>query len=312
MNCKDFREIADSYLSDELLVETNHEVLRHLETCADCRQELNIRREWRETLRSAVRNAPQSRINEGFMMRLRANLRTQATRPNFWEKLSASWLIVAPTFAVLLVLASLTFFALRENSLSNNNLTATKQTPLPTIEATETDELKNSAVKIAYRELAEKAVGDHENCALKFNLAEKPISLREAAAKFGKFNQGIDRAVINSLRQVFSDKVEFLEAHSCVFGGKRFAHIILRYQNQVVSVVVTESENTAGANSETANGAEAITCQPSGEGLQVACFKTAKYAIFVVSGLSESDNLTLARTISPAVRRHIAQAERRA
>ena len=35
MRCEDFREIADSFLSDELLVETNHEVVRHLEDCED-------------------------------------------------------------------------------------------------------------------------------------------------------------------------------------------------------------------------------------------------------------------------------------
>ena len=44
MQCCDLREVADSYLSDELLVETNHEVIVHLEACADCHRELSARR----------------------------------------------------------------------------------------------------------------------------------------------------------------------------------------------------------------------------------------------------------------------------
>src|SRR5262245_24724224 len=53
MECRRFRDIADSYLSEELLVETNHEVLRHLESCPTCRAELAARRQVRRVLRSA-------------------------------------------------------------------------------------------------------------------------------------------------------------------------------------------------------------------------------------------------------------------
>ena len=38
--CEKIRGYLDSYISNELLVETNHEVLRHLEGCPDCREEL--------------------------------------------------------------------------------------------------------------------------------------------------------------------------------------------------------------------------------------------------------------------------------
>ena len=87
MNCKDFREIADSYLSDELLVETNHEVLRHLENCADCRQELSTRRDLRERLRLSVKNSAISQINPAFATRLKANLQAAAER----QKTAWSW-----------------------------------------------------------------------------------------------------------------------------------------------------------------------------------------------------------------------------
>ena len=53
MQCRDVRELADSFLSEQLLVETNHELLRHLETCPDCRADIAGRRALRDGLRAA-------------------------------------------------------------------------------------------------------------------------------------------------------------------------------------------------------------------------------------------------------------------
>ena len=88
MRCQEFREMMDSYLSDELLVETNHEVLRHLENCAACRSELAARRELRARVRSAVKSSPETQINSAFAARLQTNLRAAALeRPTVWEKI---------------------------------------------------------------------------------------------------------------------------------------------------------------------------------------------------------------------------------
>lgn len=80
MLCRDFREIACSFLDDELLVETNHEVIRHLETCADCNRELAARREMRVKLRAAIAHAPELQMRDGFVERVRAQIRGQSTR----------------------------------------------------------------------------------------------------------------------------------------------------------------------------------------------------------------------------------------
>ena len=57
MQCRDVRELADSFLSEQLLVETNHELLRHLETCPDCRADIAGRRALRDRLRAAFARA---------------------------------------------------------------------------------------------------------------------------------------------------------------------------------------------------------------------------------------------------------------
>ena len=67
--CEKTRKYLDSYISNELLVETNHEVLRHIENCPACAAELDARTQLRKRLKSAVnaQNVPpdlQVRIRE--------------------------------------------------------------------------------------------------------------------------------------------------------------------------------------------------------------------------------------------------------
>ena len=42
-DCRQMRELMDSYISGELTVESNHDVLRHVERCEACRSELERR-----------------------------------------------------------------------------------------------------------------------------------------------------------------------------------------------------------------------------------------------------------------------------
>ena len=56
--CEKTRRYMDAYISNELLVETNHEMLRHLETCPACSAELETRGRLRSRLKSAVQNQP--------------------------------------------------------------------------------------------------------------------------------------------------------------------------------------------------------------------------------------------------------------
>ena len=78
MQCREFREIADSYLGEELLVETNHEVLRHLDTCAACRAELEERRQLRTRVKAAFAADSSLQPQDEFVERLSNELRHSA------------------------------------------------------------------------------------------------------------------------------------------------------------------------------------------------------------------------------------------
>jgi anti-sigma factor RsiW len=56
--CERIRQYLDSYLSNELLVETASEVVRHLESCEACSRDLESRLRVRDALQRAVANRP--------------------------------------------------------------------------------------------------------------------------------------------------------------------------------------------------------------------------------------------------------------
>jgi anti-sigma factor RsiW len=63
-DCRRVRELMDSYLSSELTVESNHDVLRHLERCDACRAELAARQRARVLLIESFGPAPDGRALE--------------------------------------------------------------------------------------------------------------------------------------------------------------------------------------------------------------------------------------------------------
>ena len=264
VRCHDFQELADSYLSDELLVETNHDVIRHLETCADCRRELAARRNLRDKLRSGFESAPDLQMRKEFEARLTTQLRDVAlsrTRTSVGKYVAIA--------ASLVIVAALGFIVVQQR--------------------------ERSQMAAA---LVESAVGDHRDCALNHRLDEKSIDLDEAGRKY-------DRAYINLVSAVMAEGrlpagVELVEAHSCVFKSRRFGHVILRYQHQLVSVLVTsiDPKDHSGPTDVQADG------------FQLAHFETTRHAVFVVSGLSEAQNRSIAEAIEPLVSRHIRDAER--
>ena len=81
MQCRDVRELADSFLSEQLLVETNHELLRHLDTCPDCRADIAGRRALRDGLRAAFARAEGLRPRPEFAAELLATLRPGTAAP---------------------------------------------------------------------------------------------------------------------------------------------------------------------------------------------------------------------------------------
>lgn len=294
MNCRDFDEIADSYLSDELLVETNHDLIRHLEHCRDCREMLAERRELRGRLQGAVMQAGESQIDPAFSVRVRESLRSSMGRRG---RSFAGMRFAFSGLAVLL----LAVLGIALILMSGRKTVEQAVQPSDPAAANLIIPPEGTRVVPAFLvEVSRDAFDDHKNCALAHKLKELPISLEKAARTVDAVNLGFDRGVMDALRERFGNDAKLIKAHYCVINGRYFTHVVVALANRTTSVLLTRQTDAER------DSAEPMPCGSDGD-LSAACFSSGGYAVFVVSDSLESETLQVANTISGAVVRHISR-----
>jgi anti-sigma factor RsiW len=226
MDCRDVRELADSFLSEQLLVETNHELLKHLETCSDCRGDIGERRALRDKLRAAFVQAEDLGPRPEFAAELRTLLR--ASQPGITRRsvLQSWW-----TLAAGLALAAGGGLFVR-NTNARSRLAA----------------------------LAREAAGDHQHCAVSFSLAERPIPLEDAGRQYGA-----PYAALATFEPVAVDgPLEMLARHACVYQGRRFGHVVFRYRGALTSLLVTDAPPPTAPELERSDAGPAVASLPAG------------------------------------------------
>src|SRR5215471_2540718 len=266
MNCRDVREMADSFLCEELLTETNHEILRHLDTCPLCRTEIEARRRLRGALRDAFNRAPELQPSVDFRNRLRDQLSEVSlhrARPWAW---SGRWLALAAGIVLAVGVAGVVF-------------------------------MKRSAVPA--EALAQDAVGDHQNCALKYRLVRAPVPLEEAAQQFDSAYRVLLSAPPDDISTP-GGVARVTERHSCAYGAHRFGHVIMEYRGRVVSLLMTADDGMGNA------GQDAIPHvigRPL-NGLSVVSVSGTRHAILLVSDLESGELARLSSAVAvPLTRR---------
>lgn len=257
MECRDVRSLADAYLSGELLVETTQALVQHLERCPACRADLGSRRRLRGALRAAFESAPDLRPRPEFLRELESRLRHQASAGQRagWR----SWLVAAACVALAVGVGSGGLMWVAERSLA---------------------------------ELAHLAAGDHQNCALKFSLPERPVSLTEAArfdAAFGR----LDTVALDG-RAPGGEPIEYVERHACVYLGQRFAHVVVRYKGTPVSLLVAEQDARDRWLWPATRDARPVA---GDDRFSTVSFRSADRRVFVVSTLPSRDVLVVANAL---------------
>ena len=272
MNCRDVREVADSFLCEELLTETNHEILRHLDTCPSCRTELHARRRLRGALRTAFNRAPELQPAGEFADRLRDQLRQAAVHRHRSWALSRRRLALAAGLVLAAGVAAVVFL----------NRSWAPAEPL-----------------------AQDAIGDHRNCALKYRLVRNPVPLEEAAQRF----DSAYRLLLDAPPDAISTPdgpVRVVERHSCEYGAHRFGHVILQYRGRVVSLLVTVSDRTTAVTA-SAEAIPHVIGHPI-EGLSVVSVDGSRHAIMLVSDLEKNELRQLAKIVSVPLAQRLADA----
>ncbi len=247
MNCREFDEIADSYLSNELLVETNHDFISHLRNCGDCRTALAELREFRLRVRSAGRSA--SAMDPALRVRIRERVYANAAaRPG-------RILVPSLAFAALIgaVVAGFAVFSLRYSP----------------IDKTAGDTYLTQGADLF--EALHSAVGNHKDCGLKFG--SQPA--KEIKPDYAKLKADYE-------------ELEYVEEHDCIFSGKKYSHVIFRNGPKLISVLKSPADHRRGS--------ATIVSIPL-DSFQLAEFESGDQTVFVISDLSESENLHFARRV---------------
>jgi hypothetical protein len=139
--------------------------------------------------------------------------------------------------------------------------------------------------------LAREAAGDHQNCAVKFNLAERPIPLEEAGRRYGAPYAALATFALPAL----NEPLETLDRHACVYQGRRFGHVVFRYRGSLTSLLITEGAAAAVPELVSDQLSPAVASLPAGH-----------YLGFIVSDLDPHDVLRLAQTLAEPLSQHLA------
>ncbi len=266
MNCNEFRELVDSYLSDELLTETNHRVLTHIEDCKDCSDETETRQLVRVRLRTAILNCEEFQVDDEFCNRMKVKVSGTQFRGRFFR--NTGFIAAA---ASILIVATIGFWLF----------------------AGQQGVIQQVAVNgIGSEAIVNAAVGDHQQCAVKGNRkAHKPLA--SSNPQYAGFAEVVTPVVKDNLSEC-----EMVSAHACNFEGTEFAHLVFNNEGKMVSILVTDR------NSKDERVESATSVFPKGSGFQVAKFETNKHEVIVVSELNNSLNLDLTKGLQVPITKH--------
>ncbi|MCW5960633.1 MAG: zf-HC2 domain-containing protein [Pyrinomonadaceae bacterium] len=277
MKCQDFRELIDSYLCDELLTETNHEVLRHIEHCRDCRNVTEERRGFRSRMRGAVLNSGEYTICDRFRADLHARLRAAAV-PAQSSKSFFLFRGFIPALAAAAVLLFAVVFGFWVVDRSENGV------PSASIDN-----------KVYPQRIQQIALGDHKNCAVKYDLKEAPVEIDLATPQFAHLKQ----TVLVPLKEKFGT-CNFVESHICKYEGQEFTHLVFDYDQKTMSVLMIDLENYGALKPN-----QIATL--SDQGYQVAHFDIENKAVFVISDLPPQKNSLAAEVLEEPLRKQFGQ-----
>lgn len=291
MNCREFKELSDSYLSNELLIETNHSMIHHLESCANCREELAQVRTHRQQLISAVHNEDGSKIDPMFSVKLKAALRSQGIQRGTSYS-SFIRFAFAGVLGALLVGISASLLQERPPQLD----VVLNPKGANVANSNNSDRSESPA---SFERVRNDALDDHKDCALSHRLEERPIKLSEASVRYDIAYRDIERTVVDALESKFGNELKLLRAHYCLINGRAFAHMIVEHEKKIVSVLMTRGE--ANGNNERHAPTD---CGNEGP-IKVACFRAERFDVFVISELGSEANLSIADSIAEPVADHV-------
>lgn len=271
--CGRVLRVLDSYLANELTVESNHEILEHLERCSACREELAAREHLRRTVRRVAREEPGPA--DGLEERLRRRLRETPSQGR----------------------ARLPIFLLAAAALLATGIGISRLTPT---------RAAISPVAFAAREDVVVAISTQLKCTLGHHWAGPPPSQEELVERAGP---AYEPALLEMAQALPHFRV--LEAHRCGAGGT-VLHFVLRSEEDptprgLVSVLVTKDggqfpAGAAGQALRMATGEVVEVASGTASGFHVLAARHSGKTLAVIAwgGVPLEDRTSMLKAFVPA------------
>ena len=278
--CEETRKYLDSYVSSELLVETNHELLRHLETCAACSAEADARVRLRTRLKAAVQ--VQS-VPPELQARVRECIRDHESRHAF----GGGWARWAMAAAASLVLGAGLWMNYRRERMP---------------ELADRPGQKAYIQRVSSRLAAVLKVGlaDHIHCSIFRKYPKAAPTEAQMESDLGPSYRGL----LPVVRAAVPEGYRIVMGHQCGYAGRQYIHFTLEKNGELLSLVISKK-----GNGETLDGLPVSTetsdipiHQSAAGRYQVAGFDAGNFLAYIVSDLKGRTNLQIASTMAPAVR----------
>ncbi len=278
MNCKDFQEIVDSYLSDELLTETNHDMMRHMEACDSCRNVIELRRVFRTRLKMAILDSESYRLDENFNHRMMTRLRAENAESN--AATARSWFgFRTIAFAASFLIVAVIGFGIYANFGPGKSSIFAGSTPPYMVSG------------FAETSLVNIAAGDHQHCAVEHGYTKDSAKPTTISPMFS----GLENVVEVGVGSVLKGE-KLIESHACKYKGVQFAHYVMQGNDSLISVLVAPSEADATTGDRLS--------EFSSKSYEITSFSVDKNTVFVISDKGKEANRLAAESLEKPIEAH--------
>jgi len=284
--CQRVSRYLDSYINNELPAETNHEVLRHLESCLTCSAEFESRSHLKARLKAAVESQS---VPAELPARIRERIRQQEPK----TVLTTGWPRWAAVAAAV-VLVSVGTWSIRGRWTSGNIYS---DGPFQDDFIQRISQTVSMVLRVGLR--------DHVHCAVLSGIPKHPPTLEEVTKDMGPTYKGLVSLVKASIPKDY----RIVMGHQCDYGGRTFVHLAMKNGTNLMSLVIARKEH--GESMETlaptlrASGVQVY--QTAAQSYEIAGFETEQYLAFVVSDLNAANNLQVASNLAPSVHSFLAK-----
>jgi hypothetical protein len=145
-------------------------------------------------------------------------------------------------------------------------------------------------------------LGDHIHCSVFRKYPKTPPTTEEFVEKLGPEYSGLLAIVRNEIPEDYRMTI----AHQCTYHGRKFVHLSLRDDSNMLSLVITrksEGESFRTSDAVPALQEAGIPMYQSGvQRFQLTAFETRDYLVYFISDLGKQRNADFMVVLGPKVR----------